>query len=119
MVPDGAVDRTSRHRKDRCEEEHGERGDHHTFHERATFEYAESEIRVGGYRHGNGHERLRVSTATDYTPEEEEEFREVLYTTLAREVEEWVQSLESRGITLPVAVREEALLIIGEQRFGS
>lgn len=64
-------------------------------------------------------DRFRGRTATDYTPEEEEEFREVLYTTLAREVEEWVQSLESRGITLPVAVREEALLIIGEQRFGS
>ena len=72
---------------------------------------------------------LIISTTRNWTvfadapprtiPEEEEEFREVLYTTLAREVEEWVQSLESRGITLPVAVREEALLIIGEQRFGS
>ena len=64
-------------------------------------------------------DRFRGRSAADYSSEEEEEFREVLYTTLAREVEEWVQSLEARGIELPASVRDEALLIIGEQRFGS
>lgn len=64
-------------------------------------------------------DRFRGRTAEDYTPEEEEEFREVLYTTLQNEVEDWVLSLESRGIELPAAVRDEALLIIGEQRFGT
>ena len=64
-------------------------------------------------------DRFRGRAATDYTDEEVEEFREVLYTTLAREVEDWVRSLDSRGIELPTAVRDEALLIIGEQRFGS
>ena len=64
-------------------------------------------------------DRFRGRAATDYTDEEAEEFREVLYTTLAREVEDWVRSLESIGIELPTSVRDEALLIIGEQRFGS
>lgn len=64
-------------------------------------------------------DRFRGRTSESYTPEEEEEFREVLYTTLAREVEEWLRSLESRGIELPDTVRDEALLIISEQRFGT
>lgn len=63
-------------------------------------------------------DRFSGRPADAYTPEEEEEFREVLYTTLPQEVEDWVQSLLSRGIELPAEVRDEAMLIIGEQRFG-
>lgn len=50
----------------------------------------------------------------NYTDDEIEEFREVLYTTLPREVQDWVKSLETRGVELPNVVRDEALLIIGE-----
>lgn len=64
-------------------------------------------------------DRFRGRPADSYTPEEADEFREVLYTTLAREVEDWVRSLEARGIELPAEVRDEAMLIIGEQRFGT
>ena len=64
-------------------------------------------------------DRFRGREADSYTDEEVDEFREVLYTTLTREVEDWVHSLEARGIELPTAVRDEALFIIGEQRFGS
>ena len=46
-----------------------------------------------------------------YTPEEEEEFREVLYTTLTREVGDWLRSLQLRGIELPEGVHDEAMLI--------
>lgn len=63
-------------------------------------------------------DRFRGRDSASYSPAEEEEFREVLDTTLPREVVDWVRSLEGRGIALPDSVREEALLIIGEQRFG-
>ncbi len=64
-------------------------------------------------------DRFRGRTSDSYTQEEEDEFREVLDTTLANEVADWVYSLEKRGIVLPDSVRDEALLIIGEQRFGA
>ena len=61
-------------------------------------------------------DRFRGRRSDDYTPEEEDEFREILYTTLAHEVGDWLRSLQLRGIELPYDVREEALLIVGEQR---
>lgn len=61
-------------------------------------------------------DRFSGRPADAYTDEETEEFREVLYTTLPQEVADWVKSLESRNIELPTAVRDEALLIIGELR---
>lgn len=64
-------------------------------------------------------DRFRGRTPDSYTQAEEDEFREILDTTLAKEVADWVYSLEQRGIALPENVRDEALLIIGEQRFGS
>ena len=64
-------------------------------------------------------DRFRGRHSDSYSDQEIEEFREVLYTTLPQEVADWVTSLESRSIELPTAVRDEALLIIGEQRFGS
>lgn len=51
----------------------------------------------------------------NYTQEEEDEFREVLYTTLEQEVGDWMRSLQLRGINLPTTLRDEALLIVSEQ----
>ena len=56
-------------------------------------------------------DRFSGRSADAYTPEEEEEFREVLYTTLTREVGDWLRSLQLRGIELPEGVRDEAMLI--------
>lgn len=64
-------------------------------------------------------DRFRGRASDSYTQEEEDEFREILDTTLVEEVPDWVYSLEQRGIALPYSVREEALLIVGEQRFGT
>lgn len=61
-------------------------------------------------------DRFRGRAADAYTAEEEEEFREVLYTTLTHEVGDWLRSLQLRGIELPEGVRDEALLIVGEGR---
>ena len=63
-------------------------------------------------------DRFRGRRADAYTPAEEEEFREVLYTMFPREVEDWTHSLDLRGIALPASVQDEVLLILTEQRFG-
>lgn len=60
-------------------------------------------------------DRFAGRGADGYTAEEEAEFREVLYTTLEAEVGDWLRSLQLRGIELPSALRDEALLIVGEQ----
>jgi len=59
-------------------------------------------------------DRFRGRAADAYTSEEEEEFREVLLTTLPHEVVDWLKSLQLRGIELPDGVRDEALLIVSE-----
>ena len=57
-------------------------------------------------------DRFRGRSSDAYTPEEEEEFRQVLMTTLTREVGEWLRSLELRGIHLPDGLKDEALLMM-------
>lgn len=58
----------------------------------------------------------RGRSPESYSPAEEEQFREVLLTLLPADVAPWARSMQLRGIELPVAVRDELLLIIGEQR---
>lgn len=58
-----------------------------------------------------------IGTASDrYTPEEEEEFRDVFYTMQSEDVAGWVRSLQLRGITLPDNIKDEVFLIVGERR---
>lgn len=58
-------------------------------------------------------DRFIGRAADAYTAEEEDEFREVLYTTLTHEVGDWLRSLQLRGIELPEGLRDEALMLIG------
>ena len=58
-------------------------------------------------------DRFRGRTA--YSEEEIEEFREVLYTMRTDEVAGWVRSLEQRRVNLPDELKDEVLLIVGEQ----
>lgn len=51
-----------------------------------------------------------------YTPEQEEEFRDIFYTMKSDEVAGWVRSLQLRGIALPDSVKDEVFLIVGERR---
>ena len=48
----------------------------------------------------------------EYTDEEIEEFRNVLYTMKSDEVDLWVQCLQQRGIELPTEIKDEVLLIL-------
>lgn len=52
----------------------------------------------------------------DYTPEQEDEFRDVFYTMQDTDVAGWVRSLQLRGIALPDNIKDEIFLIIGERR---
>ena len=51
-----------------------------------------------------------------YTPEQEEEFRDVFYTMQSEDVAGWVRSLQLRGIALPEGIKDEVLLIVSERR---
>ena len=52
----------------------------------------------------------------DYTPEQEDEFRDVFYTMQDTDVAGWERSLQLRGIALPDNIKDEIFLIIGERR---
>ncbi len=63
-------------------------------------------------------DRFRDKDASAYSETETEEFRDILYTMREDEVSGWVRSLQLRGISLPDALKDEVLLIIGERRAG-
>lgn len=52
----------------------------------------------------------------DYTPEEEEQWRDILYTLLPSDLLGWGQSIKHRGLTMPTAIREEFLQLAAEHR---
>lgn len=49
-----------------------------------------------------------------YAPDEEEEFREVLYTLLPADVYPWGMSLTQRNIALPLSLRDEWVMMAGD-----
>lgn len=53
--------------------------------------------------------------ADSFTDDEEDDFRNVLYTMKESEVKDWVRSLQMRGIELPEGVRDEALFVMQSQ----
>lgn len=63
-------------------------------------------------------DRYIGTPADSYTPEQEDEFRDVFYTMQEEDVAGWVRSLQLRGIALPNALKDEVFLIVGELRSG-
>lgn len=61
-------------------------------------------------------DRFRGREGDEYTPEEADEFRDVLYTMRSDEVAGWVRSLQLRMVNLPDEVKDEIFLIVGERR---
>ena len=51
-----------------------------------------------------------------YTAEEVEMFRDILLTLRPDDVAGWSRSIQLRGIILPDEIREELIMIVGEQR---
>lgn len=52
----------------------------------------------------------------DYTDEQIDEFRDVLYTMQTNEIEDWLKSLDLRGVTLPLVLKEEVCQLIAQGR---
>lgn len=63
-------------------------------------------------------DRFRGKEGDEYTEEEVEEFRDILYTMQNDEVAGWVRSLQLRQLNLPDEVKDEVFLIVGERRMG-
>jgi hypothetical protein len=61
-------------------------------------------------------DRYKGRGEDEYTEEEAEEFRNVLYTMRSEEVAGWVRSLQLRQVNLPNDVKDEVFLIVGERR---
>ncbi len=59
-------------------------------------------------------DRFRGRTSADYTDAEIAEFREVLYTMRIDEVGDWLSSLIIRGVELPDAIKDEAIMMMNE-----
>ena len=54
-----------------------------------------------------------------YDEQQEEEFRNILYTMKEQEVPGWVRSLQLRGINIPRGLRDEVLMIVDDVRSKS
>ena len=50
----------------------------------------------------------------DYTPDEEEQWRDVLYTLQPYDLLGWGQSIKHRGLVMPATIREEFMQLAGE-----
>lgn len=61
-------------------------------------------------------DRFRGRDSNDYSSEEIEEFRDVLYTMKEVEVAGWIRSLQLRAVELPVDLKDEVFIIVGERR---
>ena len=55
-------------------------------------------------------------SADQYSDDEADAFRDVLYTMRSDEVAGWVRSLQLRGVELPDELKDEVFLIVGERR---
>ena len=55
--------------------------------------------------------------ADDYTPEEEEQWRDILYTLQPGDLLGWGQSIKHRGLVMPASIQAEFLQLAGENRF--
>lgn len=54
----------------------------------------------------------RGTPADAYTAEQEEQFAEVLHTLQEEEVADWLHALSLRGVELPAALRDEAVMLM-------
>ncbi|MFC0878348.1 hypothetical protein ACE01N_17255 [Saccharicrinis sp. FJH2] len=63
-------------------------------------------------------DRFAGKDVHDYSNGDITEFEDILYTLKEKDVSGWLKSLQLRNIELPIPVRDEALMIISERRFG-
>lgn len=61
-------------------------------------------------------DRFVGRSPNSYTPEEEEEFREVLMTLRPEDISGWARSITQRHLELPADVHDALMLLVREQR---
>lgn len=61
-------------------------------------------------------DRFKGRSGEDYNDTEIDEFADVLTTLKTEEVAGWVRSLQLRGINLPIELKDDVILLVGEQR---
>ncbi len=57
-------------------------------------------------------DRFKGVKAEEYSEDDAEEFRNILYTMRTEEIDTWVHCLQTRGIEIPKEVKEEILLML-------
>lgn len=60
-------------------------------------------------------DRFKGRPADQYTADETDEFRDILYSMQEEDVAGWSRSLQLRGINLPDELKDELFLIVGER----
>lgn len=61
-------------------------------------------------------DRFSGRSPESYSPEETEEFRDVLLTLLPDDISGWAKSITLRRIELPLEVKDELLMLVSELR---
>lgn len=64
-------------------------------------------------------DRFKGRPADQYTADETDEFRDILYSMQEEDVAGWSRSLQLRGINLPDELKDELFLIVGERRINA
>ena len=57
---------------------------------------------------------FRRRDAQGYTPDEEEQWRDVLYTLRRDELLAWERSIKKRGIVMPAAIHDELIMLYND-----
>ncbi len=61
-------------------------------------------------------DKLSGIEAEKLTDQQQNQIADVFYTLKENEVASWLKSMQLRNIQLPIAIRDEALLIVSERR---
>lgn len=75
---------------------------------------AEARLRSAQYFDDEDLDRFKGRSSDDYTDQEVEEFRYVLYTMQQDEVREWMECLQARDIEIPDELKEECFSMMNE-----
>lgn len=75
---------------------------------------AEARLRSAQYFDDEDLDRFKGRSSDDYTDQEVEEFRYVMYTMRQDEVREWMECLQAREIELPDELKEECYSMMNE-----
>ena len=75
---------------------------------------AEARLRSAQYFDDEDLDRFKGRSSDNYTDQEVEEFRYVLYTMQQDEVREWMECLQARDIEIPDELKEECYSMMNE-----